>query len=222
MIILNDDVFEGKEKDIFSNVKEKTVSKYLYYNPNIEELFNLIFDSEEKYKDLEEHRELILKTIEETEELNARIYIQVLNNLLEWDKKREVNDSIVRALILTNICFINTHSSFIFILNNKGEEYLYLRQLLSTFSNQSTLLSLFNNFCIKKNRVNIDRVDEELISEQSKNDLFVQFVKDNKRYIKVLYLYLYQLEIIRGLNKEKFLEINNFIETGILIKDENK
>ncbi len=43
VIILNDDVFEGKEKDIFSNVKEKTVSKFLNYNPKVKELFNLIF-----------------------------------------------------------------------------------------------------------------------------------------------------------------------------------
>ncbi len=46
VIILNDDVFEGEEKKVFSNVKEKSVSKFLKYEPKIEELFNLIFGLE--------------------------------------------------------------------------------------------------------------------------------------------------------------------------------
>ncbi|RXJ83525.1 P-loop NTPase fold protein, partial [Arcobacter sp. CECT 8985] len=81
MIILNDNVFKEKEKELFKNLKEKTVSKYLYFNPEIEDLFNAIFD-DKKYSDLEEYKELILKTLKEVEILNARIYIQVLDNLL--------------------------------------------------------------------------------------------------------------------------------------------
>ena len=41
------------------------------------------------------------KTIEETQELNARIYIQVLDNLVEWtEKNQEKSDEVLRSLIL--------------------------------------------------------------------------------------------------------------------------
>ena len=48
VIILNDDVFVGEEKNVFSRVKEKSVSKFLKYEPSIKELFETIF-SNEKY-----------------------------------------------------------------------------------------------------------------------------------------------------------------------------
>ena len=37
--------------------------------------------------------------------LNARIYIQVLDNLVEWNENNELNDNILRSLILVNINF---------------------------------------------------------------------------------------------------------------------
>ena len=49
MIILNDDVLRVRKKD-FSNVKEKSVSKFLKYEPTIKELFETIFTSDERYK----------------------------------------------------------------------------------------------------------------------------------------------------------------------------
>jgi len=118
VIILNDDVFEGEEKRIFSNVKEKSVSKFLKYEPKIEELFNLIFDleiekdskKEKKYKDLEPYKQIILRTIEETQELNARIYIQVLDNLVELIGNYSFSQKkYIQYLILVNINFILNH-----------------------------------------------------------------------------------------------------------------
>ena len=101
VIILNDDVFEGEEKKIFSNVKEKSVSKFLKYEPSIKELFETIFENDEEYRKLDDYKEIILSTIEETEELNARIYIQVLDNLVEWiEKNQETDENILRCLIL--------------------------------------------------------------------------------------------------------------------------
>lgn len=83
VIILNDDAFEESDKTIFSNVKEKSVSKYLKYEPTIKELFEIIFENK-SYKKLDEYKELILQTIQEADILNARIYIQILDNLVEW------------------------------------------------------------------------------------------------------------------------------------------
>jgi len=34
IIILNSDVFSGEEAKVFSNVKEKTVNKFLKFNPS--------------------------------------------------------------------------------------------------------------------------------------------------------------------------------------------
>lgn len=109
VIILNDDVFDGEEKKIFSNVKEKSVSKFLKYEPSIKELFETIF-SDKRYRVLDGHKEIILKTIEETEELNARIYIQVLDNLVEWIINQDKSDEVLRCLILVNINFVLYHN----------------------------------------------------------------------------------------------------------------
>ena len=42
-----------------------------------------------------------------------RIYIQVLDNLLEWIENKEATDDIVRCLILVNFNFILYHKTFI-------------------------------------------------------------------------------------------------------------
>ncbi len=42
VIILNSDVFSGEEAKVFSNVKEKTVNKFLKFNPSKEEFFKII------------------------------------------------------------------------------------------------------------------------------------------------------------------------------------
>lgn len=232
VIILNDDVFEGKEKDIFSNVKEKTVSKYLYYKPSIEELFNLIFASKEKYKDLEEYRKLILKTIEETEELNARIYIQVLDNLLEWIEKTnedEHSDDILRCLILVNINFILYHC--IFFLNEK-EEYRIknwndkLENYSNNFNSIRTHVINLNSiekipFKIYKDFMKYFNDFEGIIIKSDKNVRYKNFMEENYNLYKTKFLANY-FDIAKGVDNIVFEKINNFIETGILIKDENK
>ena len=76
VIILNSDVFEGKEADVFRNVKEKTVNKFFHFEPTVEELFESIYNSDKKYVELDEHKETIKDTITRTKELNARIYMQ--------------------------------------------------------------------------------------------------------------------------------------------------
>jgi len=111
ILILNSDVFEGKEKDIFTNVKEKTVSKYLKFLPTCRELFEIIFQ-DEKYKSLTENCdfETIQKTFEEVGVVNARILIQVLDNLLEWyEKNMDSSTFFIRYFVLVNINFLLNH-----------------------------------------------------------------------------------------------------------------
>lgn len=227
VIILNDDVFEGEEKKIFSNVKEKSVSKFLKYEPKIEELFNLIFDleiekdnkKEKKYKDLEPYKQIILQTIEETEELNARIYIQVLDNLVEWiDKEQEINDNIIRCLILVNINFVLYHCNFIY-LEKRNSKYLFFKEL--NYISTKNIMELTDGILklIGKEEINENAIIHELISSFNvKNIELENFIKDNQKYVKILYLY-YKLKVHKDIDTKTFQKINNFIETGILINE---
>lgn len=220
MIILNDDVFEGEEKKIFSNVKEKSVSKFLKYEPSIEELFETIF-GDERYRILDEYKEIILKTIKETEELNARIYIQVLDNLVEWiDKNQEINDDVLRYLIFININFILYHCHFIEKKMNDGKVFFIKELDYISHKNFQILSNEFFNILNKK-EININLIIDEITTSPSilgKNKL-IDFINDNKIYIKIWYLfYKYKINHI-DVNNIFFDKINNFIETGILINE---
>lgn len=218
VIILNDDVFEGEEKKIFSNVKEKSVSKFLKYEPSIKELFETIFE-DSKYRVLDNHKEIILSTIEETEELNARIHIQVLDNLVEWiEKNQEINNDILRCLILVNIYFILNHCHFIY-LEKRNSNYLFFKELnhIST----KDIMDLIDGILsfIKKEEINENAIIDELIySFNVKNIKLENFIKDNQKYVEILYLY-YKLKIHEGIDIKTFQKINNFIESGILINE---
>ena len=223
VIILNDDVFEGEEKKIFSNVKEKSVSKFLKYEPTIKELFETIF-GDDRYRILDEHKEIILKTIEETEELNARIYIQVLDNLVEWiEKEQDENDYILRCLILVNINFILYHIILekenkllnkpftlhkISKLSNEGFDYVVNNHVgMNTFVEPKTFEEYILR--IKKRYANDKSNNEEIIK------IKIKFVDDNINLFKSDY-FTNKLRISEYVDDKIFEKINNFIETGIL------
>ena len=222
VIILNDDVFVGEEKNVFSRVKEKSVSKFLKYEPSIKELFETIF-SNEKYRVLDEHKEIILKTIEETEELNARIYIQVLDNLVEWiEKEQEINDDVLRCLILVNINFILFHT----ICNHKVENIYLLRgfyDIHEKYSNNFSergiggnlkLLSTFQDYYSK--------LKESIFSgkekPEEKRKYHNNFLESNLKNYESKFL-ANKLDISKGVDNKTFQKINKFIETGILINE---
>ncbi|MDD2894847.1 MAG: P-loop NTPase fold protein [Aliarcobacter sp.] len=230
VIILNDDVFEGEEKKIFSNVKEKSVSKFLKYEPSIKDLFNLIFygrkeDNKKKFKYLElrKYKQIILKTIKETEELNARIYIQVLDNLVEWIKIQDKSDDVLRCLILVNINFILNHIVFRyddFYEERKNEELPSI-----FFRTEDISAKLIRGLYPTKNT----NKDELHIKSEFLNHIYSYLDKeedlhnDAKKYSNLLWnywRYIIKLESHRNVNDENILrKINNFIETGILINE---
>ncbi len=83
VIILNSDVFSGEEAKVFFNVKEKTVNKFLKFNPSKQYLFDSIvkeYPMDEKYKDI------FLKSILEMDILNARIYKNIFESFKELIK----------------------------------------------------------------------------------------------------------------------------------------
>ena len=226
VIILNDDVFVGEEKNVFSRVKEKSVSKFLKYEPSIKELFETIF-SNEKYRVLDEHKEIILKTIEETEELNARIYIQVLDNLVEWiEKEQEINDDVLRCLILVNINFVLYHTNLMVRVEQIGgvpynlhtikklldEKFSYIKNNIG----RDKILresDTFNEYYIKlKERI----INKEISDEKIKTEK--QFIEDNLILFRSDY-FANKLKISENVEQTTFQKINNFIETGILINE---
>ena len=237
VIILNDDVFEGKEKKIFSNVKEKSVSKFLKYEPSIRDLFKSIFLEREKednkkfkYSKLRKQFKIILKTIEETEELNARIYIQVLDNLFEWiEKNRDKTNDVLRCLILVNINFILYHTTF----NRESKKYSKSNEPFNL--HKISALSIYGFNYISNNSFGINIMNESSTFEQYINKLKqksfeykdkkdeeikvkMQFIKDNITLFKSDY-FANKLDISRNIDEETFQKINNFIETGILINE---
>ncbi|MDZ7817651.1 MAG: hypothetical protein U5K55_03105 [Aliarcobacter sp.] len=235
VIILNDDVFEGEEKKIFSNVKEKSVSKFLKYEPKIEELFNLIFDleiekddkKEKRYKKLEPYKQIILKTIEKTQELNARIYIQVLDNLVEWiEKNQEKNNDILRCLVLVNINFILNH--YIFYYDNADKNW-FLPRIFKEKNITVGLLNKINKFSIKSNRETYNHKFElvDILKQISKNKDYNE-IKNKEELNSVdlnsdLIWQFWKFEIIlkyrQNVDDNILQKINNFIETGILINE---
>ena len=226
VIILNDDVFEGEEKKIFSNVKEKSVSKFLKYEPSIKELFETIF-GDERYRVLDEHKEIILNTIEETEELNARIYIQVLDNLVEWiGKNQDKNDDVLRCLIFVNINFVLYHTT----LNLTIIDNIHNKDLLYYICEIKKLSNMHYNFFkvngngngIFKEFDNFDKYYNRLKDNHEKSDEKIrinnQFIEDNINLFKSDY-FANKLDISRNIDEDTFQKINNFIETGILINE---
>lgn len=222
VIILNDDAFEESDKTIFSNVKEKSVSKYLKYEPTIKELFEIIFENE-SYKKLDDYKEIILKTIQEADILNARIYIQILDNLIEWiSNNQDKNENTLRSLILVNINFILYHTILykMYIYNsiaigNKVLIYTINKEFL--YNSKFHDIGEFNNFL--EFRIYLEnniKNKKDSLDEVIRTDL--KLIEDNILLFKSIY-FANKLDIAREIDNDTFTKINKFVETGILIKE---
>ena len=112
VIILNDDVFNAKDKKIFYNLKEKSVNKFLKFNPSDEELFKIIFGL---YNINNKYKNILLSSIKEMNIINARVYKNIFENFEEFNTKYEnLTDEEVRFFVLSMITFNLTHKVFKF------------------------------------------------------------------------------------------------------------
>jgi len=239
VIILNSDVFEGEEANVFKTVKEKTVNKFFYFEPTIEELFDSIYNSNEKYNRLDTYKDEILSAIKETEELNARIYIQILDNCLEWIDKGY--DSIgLLALIFTTIQFVLIHK----VLDYSEEvEISHLEYMGRTKSYEYTLLNKYHYVIQKMSILGLDKVDFREInfndikhniyhelsrfSDKKNSDVHTDEIKQivlnqlryNEKELSTIWKYGYRLYYMDRIDKETYGDIINFIKTGILPKN---
>jgi len=240
VIILNSDVFEGEEANVFKTVKEKTVNKFFYFEPTIEELFESIYASDSKYKRLEAHKAEILNAIKETEELNARIYIQILDNCLEWIDK-EYSMDVVKVLVLTTMNFNLNHilleyvelepvSSFYHMgsdntyMYNILEKYHDVIQRMSILQLESSTFSESTFWDIKKNiYTEVKRKGKnqnEIYSEQIQKVILDELI-ENEKELKAIWKYGYQLYYFENIEKAEYIIIYNFVKSGILLKKED-
>jgi len=235
VIILNDDIFEGKDKKIFANLKEKSVNKFLKFQPNSKELFDLIvsiYTIEDKYK------QIILDSIDEMKVLNARIYKNILENLEEYLKKnKNMSNPEIRYFVLTIINFNINHIIFKFYDYNRdfSEDWT----LPSYFSDLNDIPSGFlwnlhrrvetNNKYIQSELINTIKSNIELTYKNieepdKKNEIkatekLSEDLKKVDKYADMIWFF-WKLEVMldyrKNVNKEKQVHINTFIETGIL------
>jgi len=237
VIILNSDVFEGEEANIFKTVKEKTVNKFFYFEPTIEELFTSIYSSDEKYKRLDDYKDEILSAIKLTEELNARIYIQVLDNCLEWcDIKNNLDKNIIKVLVLGTFNFILNHIAFDYVVprvlhkNNELYEYDY-KEINFTIKDINKYFKTIDNSAQIQNLEHLSYVPSH-VPRYIKEKIFIDFlivkningeyVEKNKKKIEALWKYGYRLAYIDLVDSKIYNEIINFIRTGILLKKEEE
>ena len=235
VIILNSDVFECDEANVFKTVKEKTVNKFFYFEPTIKELFDSVYSCNEKYKRLDKYRDEILSVIHETEELNARIYIQVLDNCLEWVDNRD-NHDIFRELVLCTIFFTNHHYSLGFkkteIVDKAYDIYdaflenIEISQMIrrvfpqyiegNTFDTKNIIHSLKEDVTKKKADSNDNEHAEVYYTSGYK------LVEENKYMLRDFYHFIYILKVENEIDNNLFNEINTFVKTGILLKKDEE
>ena len=220
IIILNSDVFEGEEANVFKTVKEKTVNKFFYFEPTVEELFDSIYGSDEKYKRLDDYKDEIMSAIKETEELNARIYIQVLDNCLEWIHKDYSNFELKNLTYITTF-FVNYGFAMEYELD---EHEIRKFELIKVFEN-TVIRNIFSSLLMESYRQIKDKdevipyfrralCDNKDISEDEaryRNQIFY----DNKKMFKDLWKYGYLLD---STLTDDYEMLNFFIKTGILLK----
>lgn len=233
VIILNSEVFDGKDAVIFRNVKEKTVNKFLYFEPTIDELFQLIFD-ENKYEILLPFQEDILKWIKNTEELNARLYIQVLDNCLEWVSNKDLSIDALKALTYISVFFSKHHFTLEYRVKTATNIYAVVDYFLHQgfYEIANFLTNTAPQLFLKENPISLDETIQILMSHINKykkedktqhSEDYLQReneeVEKNKSLIIDFIKYVYVLKVDIGIDLDTYQRVNNFVKDGILIKD---
>lgn len=238
VLILNSDVFDGKEKKLFADLKEKSVSKFFKFNPNSENLFEIIFN---KYTLDEKHKTIILNAINEFGLLNARIYENILENFQEYiEKNPAMTNQEVRYFVLTLINFNLLHIVFKFydysypsLGNNFKLPTFFIDQkdlsvnLVNSLDRQSSQ----NRDSFKSHSELIDII-KSLISSEYKTtnepnkktetkptEKLTEDLKIVDKYADIIWSYWRletKLEYRKDIDEKSIRQMNDFIETGIL------
>jgi hypothetical protein len=235
IVILNDDIFEGKDKVIFKNLKEKSVNKFLKFEPSKQGLFNIIF---KKYKIDDKYKNTIFTAIEDMGILNARIYENILENFQEYfEENKNMTDTEVRYFVLTTINFNLNHIVFKFYDYHKNMEdwnlpssFIQLncsidflnildrkvKQNTQQINTKLELVDLMKSSMIHEYKSREDKKDENFkILPTSKLDKDIDSVNKYANLIWFFWLLDIKLNYRANITLNKQKNINNFIETGI-------
>lgn len=238
VLILNSDVFEGKEKKIFADLKEKSVSKFFKFNPSSENLFEIIFN---KYTLGEKHKTIIHDAINEFSLLNARIYENILENFQEFiEKNPEMTDQEIRYFVFTQINFNLLHVVFKFY--DYSDTTLKADFKLPTFfiDQKDIPINLIHNLDGQSHqnrdelRTQLELIDllKTFISSDYKNtnepgkkseikptEKLTEDLKKVDKYADAIWSYWRletKLKYRKDIDEKSIRQMNDFIETGIL------
>lgn len=238
VLILNSDIFEGKEKKLFADLKEKSVSKFFKFNPSAENLFEIIFN---KYTLDEKHKTIILNAINEFSLLNARIYENILESFQEYSQKNpEMTEQEIRYFVLALINFNLFHIVFKFY--DYSDTTLHADFMLPTFfiDQKDIPINLIHNLDAQshqnrdKFRTQLELIDllKTFISSDYKNtnepnkkaeikptEKLAEDLKIVDKYADVIWSYWRletKLEYRKDVDEKSIRQMNDFIETGIL------
>jgi len=235
VIILNSDVFDGKDKEVFRVVKEKSVNKFLMFEPNISELFEIIFS---KFNIDIKYKSAIFQAIQDMKILNARVYERVLESLDEYTENQKLTNDEVRYFVFTVINFHVNHIVFKFYDYHKD---------MKDWSLSSNFIDLecsidFLNILDRKIKQNSQQIDTKLelidlikssitheyksrenkkednikILPTAKLDKDIEQVDKYANLIWFFWLLEVQMKYRNNIAEAKQKEINIFIETGVL------
>lgn len=236
IIILNQEFFQENDTKVFNTVKEKSVNKFILYNPSIEELFEIIY-KDEKYKPLDAYKTTILDAIQLSEEKNARIYIQLLNNCLEYvEKIKDVNQRTIYLLTLITVIF--TKYNLIMRLTVKTSRRLNSSDLKKEifpdfYINIPEKISYSLEFVDTKNPPIREvflhelkkRVEQRYSSTESKTiptealNYHFAYIEQNKDMLFIIYKYFFHGQYLSQNDIEIVNRISNFVESGILLEE---
>lgn len=236
IIITNQEAFQNNDQQVFNTVKEKSVSKFILYNPSIEELFGVIYQ-DNKYKQLEPYKKTILEAINLSEEKNARIYIQVLNNCLEYvEKVNNVNERTIYLLTLITVIFIKYNlivrlivkTSRILNSSDSKKEIFpdFYRNIPEKISyalgvvdaKTAPVIEIFLHELKKRVEQGYSSTQSKTIPTEALNYHFA-YIEQNKDMLFIIYKYFFHEKYFSQNDIEVVNKMSNFVESGILLKE---
>lgn len=236
VIILNEDLFKNKDAEIFKRVKEKTVNKFIEFKPTIEELFTMIFNSDVKYKHVAKFKDVILSSIEEINELNARTYIQILDNCVEYYiHDTTIEDKHIRTLSIATAIFTNNNVLF---YPSKTSQNVHETLKIDLFTNLPDYIRKILNQKITNPPEGVienkDQFFEIIKKEYSNRNAAIGSAKDrtstpdeilkpdilflieNINLFWLIYFYCYKINFKKDLSNDEVIIINDFIKKGFI------
>ncbi|WP_294960795.1 hypothetical protein [Sulfurimonas sp.] len=228
VIITNQEFFKENDSEVFSRIKEKSVNKFLLLNPTVDELFETIY--KEKYSALDEYKDKILEAIKITEEKNARIFIQVLDNCLEYQEQAKEEREIF-ILVLITIVFVK-YNLILRLKEYETGRYKFLLPSVIDYMPSDTVTKMMDIPRLHALIVNkedfLDTLKKEVSkiyakkdgqsqtpSEKLKDDL--KYIDDNSGKLFQIYKYCIGTKYFEDSEIELINKISNFVESGILL-----